>query len=93
MICPEIPEVLHECQRVLQGQGGRVCVVALSKTGESSRMRDLYEWGHEKLPRLLDCQPTFVQEALEDAGFQTVDATQISLWGLPVEIVLGRKHG
>jgi hypothetical protein len=29
-----------------------------------------------------------VQQALEDSGFEIIEANLISLWGLPVEIVL-----
>jgi len=87
---PEIPKVLHECQRVLQN-GGRICIVSLSKKGESTCMRKLYEWGHRKMPKLLDCRPIFVQKALEDTGFQILNTTLMSLLKLPVEIVLARK--
>ncbi|MCZ7571146.1 MAG: methyltransferase domain-containing protein [Ardenticatenaceae bacterium] len=89
---PEIPEVVGECRRVLR-VGGRICVVSISKAGGSSPMRELFEWGHHTFPAFLDCRPIFVQRALEEAGFQIVDATQISLWGLPVEIILARKPG
>lgn len=87
---PDIPTVLHECHRVLRGDG-RICVVSLSKAGESSLMRKLYEWGHRKLPGLLDCRPIFVQKAVEDASFQVLDATLMSIGGLPVETVLAGK--
>ncbi len=87
---PEIPAVLSECKRVLH-MGGRICVVSLTKKGESSWMRDLYEWGHIKFPRLLDCRPIFVQDALETSGFRILDTTTSSLWGLPVEMVLAIK--
>lgn len=87
---PEIPQMLSECQRVLRA-GGRISVVALSKTGPHSRMRDLYEWGHARFPQVLDCRPIFVQQALEDVGFRTCQATRISLWGLPVEVVAAEK--
>jgi ubiquinone/menaquinone biosynthesis C-methylase UbiE len=87
---PEIPKVLHECKRVLPN-GGRICVVSLSKEGELSWMRELYEWGHKRFPRLLDCRPIFVRRALEDSGFRISDAALMSLLRLPVEVVIGCK--
>lgn len=84
---PEIPVVLGECKRVLRNDG-RICIVSLSGTGASSKMRDLYEWGHKKFPRFLDCRPIFVKEALEKAGFRCLDASTASVFWLPVEIVV-----
>jgi len=84
---PEIPQTLAECRRVLRF-GGRICIVSLSRTGESSWMRDLYEWGHRTFPALVDCRPVFVQRALETARFRILDSTRVSMWGLPIEIVL-----
>ncbi len=88
---PDIPEVLAQCRRVLQSQGGRLCIVSLSKEGRSTWMRQLYEWGHDRFPGLLDCRPIFVRTALEAAGFEILDATPVSIFGLPVEVVLGNQ--
>jgi hypothetical protein len=49
----------------------------------------MYEWLHGMFPRMLDCRPIFVEEALNDAGFKKVYSSVISMWGLPVEIVVG----
>ncbi|MBM4429518.1 MAG: methyltransferase domain-containing protein [Chloroflexi bacterium] len=86
----ETPVVLSECRRVLR-RGGRVAVVALSKTGHPGVMIRLYEWAHRRFPTLVDCQPILVQEALRQAGLDVVDALQTSMWSLPVEIVLAVK--
>ncbi len=81
----EIPEVLGECHRVLR-RAGRTCVVALlKKTGWMAR---LYEMAHEKLPDIVDCRPIYVQQLVQNAGFQIVDVRQTSMWGLPVESVM-----
>jgi ubiquinone/menaquinone biosynthesis C-methylase UbiE len=87
---PEIPVVLSECRRVLQ-KGGRIGLVAMSKKGSSGVMVNLYEWAHKVLPRYVDCRPIYVQEALEDAHFHIIDDVVMSMWGLPVEIIVAKK--
>jgi demethylmenaquinone methyltransferase/2-methoxy-6-polyprenyl-1,4-benzoquinol methylase len=84
---PEIPNVLSECFRVLK-KGGRIGVVSLSKKNSNVMVR-MYEWLHGVFPRLLDCRPIFVEDALNDVGFKTVDSSLIFMWGLPVEILVG----
>ena len=88
---PEIPIVLRECQRVLK-RNGRIGVVAMSKKGKASLLMRLYEWAHRNFPRYVDCRPIFVQEVLQGAGFQLVDVTEMSMWGLPAEVVVAEKR-
>jgi ubiquinone/menaquinone biosynthesis C-methylase UbiE len=87
---PEIPTVLHECQIVLRS-GGRICVVALSKQRQIGVMVKLYEWAHRKFPNYVDCRPILVQKMLAEANFHIFDITEMSMWSLPVDIVVANK--
>lgn len=83
----EIPVVLNECHRVLTHEG-RLGVVSLAK--QDVLACRLYEWGHERWPALLDCRPIELRKSLETEGFRVQAAKVQTMWGLPVEIALGR---
>ena len=87
---PEIPRVLQECHRVLK-PGGRLAVVSMTKTDPPGVAVRLYEWFHEHMPDYADCRPIFARQALEETRFEIQDISVSSMWGLPVEIVLGKK--
>jgi demethylmenaquinone methyltransferase/2-methoxy-6-polyprenyl-1,4-benzoquinol methylase len=87
---PEIPRVLQECHRLLK-PGGRIAVVSMTKTTPPGLAVRLYEWFHEHMPNYADCRPIFARQALEQNGFAIQDVSLSSMWGLPVEIVLGKK--
>jgi demethylmenaquinone methyltransferase/2-methoxy-6-polyprenyl-1,4-benzoquinol methylase len=87
---PEIPCVLQECHRILK-PCGRLTVVSMTKTEQPSLPVRMYEWFHEYMPDYADCRPIFARQALEENGFKIQDVTVSSMWGLPVEIVLGTK--
>ncbi len=84
---PEIPKVLSECFRILK-KNGRICVVSLSKKKSNTTIR-IYEWLRGVFPSLFNWRPIFLEEALNDAGFQTTDSSLIFMLGLPFEIVVG----
>jgi len=87
---PEIPRVLQECHRILK-PGGRLAVVSMTKTTPPGMAVRIYEWFHEHMPDYADCRPIFARQALEQSGFTIQDVSLSSMWGLPVEIVLGKK--
>jgi len=85
---PEIPLVLTECLRVLR-PGGRIAVVSLIK--KSALAVDIYEWFHERMPVSVDCRPILAQDDLAAAGFEIRSVDSLTMWGLPVEIILAVK--
>lgn len=87
---PEIPLVLGECRRILR-PGGRICLVALAKKEQSGLAVALYEWAHVKFTNYIDCRPIYLQEALEESAFKVESVTELSMFGLPVDIVLARN--
>jgi ubiquinone/menaquinone biosynthesis C-methylase UbiE len=89
---PEMPVVLGECRRVLK-TGGRLCTVSLSRRDPRSLVVRIYEWFHDKFPRRIDCRPILADAALEAVGFTIVEIYHGSIWGVPVDAVLGKKEG
>jgi len=87
---PEMTTVLQECRRVLRS-AGRLCVVALSRNNGRAWVLRLYEWAHERFPDWVDCRPIHAEAAIHESGFHTLEVMHGSMWGLPVEIVLGQK--
>lgn len=87
---PEFPRLLQECRRILKS-GGRIVTVSMTKTNPPNVAVRVYEWFHEHMPEYADCRPIFARQVLEQNGFVIRDVSVSSMWGLPVEIVLGKK--
>jgi len=88
---PEIGLVLEECRRVLR-PAGRIGVVAMRKEGGAPWMLRLYEWAHRRFPDWVDCRPIHPTQAIAASGFQILETVGGSMWGLPVEIVIGVRR-
>ena len=87
---PEIPRVLQECRRILK-PGGRLAVVSMTKNDPPGIPVRIYEWFHDAMPNYADCRPIFARQSIEESGFKIEDASVSSMWGLPVQIVIGKK--
>ena len=87
---PDIARVLQECHRILK-PGARLSIVSMTKTNPPGVPVRIYEWFHEHMPEYADCRPIFARHALEENGFKIQNVSVSSMWGLPVEIVLGKK--
>lgn len=85
---PEIPLVLSRCYDALR-PGGRIAIVSLVKNPGTAVK--IYEWFHEKMPVAVDCRPIYAQANITSAGFDICDVSALSMWGLPVEIILAQK--
>ena len=63
----------------------------MSKKEKSGLMVKAYEWAHDNFTLYADCRPIYVQDALEEVGFQTIGVTEMSMFRMPVDIVLAKN--
>lgn len=87
----EMLEVLSECQRVLR-PGGKLCALSMSTWQPQAPLLKPYEWLHAHFPAWIDCRPILLCQTLVQHGFSVIEDKQISLFGLPVEIVLAKLN-
>jgi demethylmenaquinone methyltransferase/2-methoxy-6-polyprenyl-1,4-benzoquinol methylase len=88
-----IPEVLSEVSRVLTPEG-RIGVVAMATVAEDeseSMLEKSYKWMHQHFPHIVDCQPIAAERHLREAGFMLEYEERISLFTMPVAVLVGRK--
>jgi demethylmenaquinone methyltransferase/2-methoxy-6-polyprenyl-1,4-benzoquinol methylase len=88
---PDIPIVLCEMRRVLK-PNGRLGLVSMSKACASNVIVKVYERFHRWLPKLIDCRPIYLQNAVKSAGLHCEAQHSRSMWGIPVEIVIAANY-
>jgi ubiquinone/menaquinone biosynthesis C-methylase UbiE len=87
---PEIPKVLVEIKRVLKPQG-RLGIIDMSKENGKSVFLKAYEWIHNKCPKYLGSRPSYAEQCLIEAGYQTKSKQRIRIFRLPAEIIVAIK--
>ena len=87
---PDIPRVLQQFARILR-PGGRLATVTLVKTDQPGFAERVYEWFHARMPVTVDCRPIWAQPAIREAGFEIIEVISEKMWGLPLEIIVGKK--
>ena len=87
---PDIVQALRRCRHILHPRG-RLGVVSLVKTKDPGMAERIYEWFHAHMPVAVDCRPIDAQTALQRTGFAIERVIHESMWGLPVESILGRN--
>ena len=89
-----IPQVLQEVARVLHN-GGRVGVVSMATTTADqpdSSLEKTYKWMHQHFPHIVDCQPIAAEKFMTDAGYQLIKAERLSLFTMPVAVIVGQRQ-
>jgi ubiquinone/menaquinone biosynthesis C-methylase UbiE len=84
----QTPLLLERCRSALKPDG-RMAVISLVKKPIAAV--HIYEWFQEHMPSVVDGGPIHAQADLQAAGFEVSDVTAMSMWGLPVEIILAVK--
>ena len=86
---PDIALVLAEIKRVLRPEG-RLAIVAMRAGARATALSEAYEWLHRHFPRVIDCRPIDVLSQLQLGGYLPTRTESMSLWGLPVAVVLAK---
>ncbi|MFC1995337.1 class I SAM-dependent methyltransferase [Chloroflexota bacterium] len=91
---PDIPRVLGEIKRVLK-PSGRLSVISLTKEGrESFWFLRFYEWMHQRLPKYASCRPIYVEQIIQDAGFDIAERQEFMIMKLvPMKLVIAMLGG
>lgn len=85
----DMRRVLGELKRVLRGSA-RLGLVSMAEPDTRNLEVELYRWLHRHFPHIIDCRPIDGAQVLSENGFDVVEQGRRSIWGLPVDILVGR---
>jgi demethylmenaquinone methyltransferase/2-methoxy-6-polyprenyl-1,4-benzoquinol methylase len=85
-----IPRVLAELRRVLVdgGRAGFVCMATVPDGEHESVIEKTYKWMHVHFPHIVDCQPIDAERLIADGGLDIVHQERLSLFTMPVAVVV-----
>jgi demethylmenaquinone methyltransferase/2-methoxy-6-polyprenyl-1,4-benzoquinol methylase len=88
----DIELVLWEIKRVLRPRG-RLAIVCLAAVPDPGLVTQAYEWLHDHFPHLIDCRPIDVLGHLARTGYCLNAVESMTLWRLPLTVVLAQQSG
>jgi len=86
----DIPPLLAEIRRVLR-RNGRLSVASMATVApgeQASMLERTYQWMHQHFPHIVDCRPIDAPALLEANGFKVKTEERLSIWTMPVAVVL-----
>ena len=87
----DMRRIIGNCRHLLK-PGGRICLVTISRGRTGSALK-FYEKLHMSMPAVFDCRPIYPHKLLLEGDFAITASEEMSMWGLPVEIVLAEISG
>ncbi|MCO8123835.1 methyltransferase domain-containing protein [Stieleria sp. TO1_6] len=90
----DIHRVLQQLQRVLK-PSGRLASVSMATVAEGEKeslLEKTYQWSHRHFPHIVDCRPIDAVAAMKSAGFEIERENRMSIWTMPVSVVLATNH-
>lgn len=89
----DIFTVLDEAKRVLK-EDGRLGVASMTRRGyEDSNFVRIYEWLHNRFPKYLNCRPIYLQDLVQEAGYEVKEMDEVMVAGLcPMRILVSKPE-
>ena len=87
----DINDLLSECKRVLK-PNARMLVVGMHEGYSHRLIVKIYRLAQNWFPNVVDCRPLYISEELLQSGFRINSVNESSIWGLPIEVIMGQNN-